>query len=149
MSNFSDLKFVLLQIPNGLDYVPRVLLEQIPSREWEVETFLKWSPIFIASPLNRFWVLVDNEYAIKGLLWITIDPILKRACVNIFSVLKEYQHPRGEAIKEACKFLKKWIADVNKSCGFGLKDKLLWTTTRPKAFKKIGATEYPRTIMEI
>lgn len=146
---FSDLKFIKIDQPNLFGLIPRYLFEQIPSREWEVSKLYEWGKIFLANPLNLFWVLTDTENIIKGVLWVTIDPVLEMIAVNILSVDKEYQHPRGEAIKQSIEHLKKYRNKLKKDSGLELKDKMLWTTTRPKAFKHIGAKCHNRTIMEV
>lgn len=147
---FEDLKFEPVLYPIVFKYFPKYLLEQIPDRQWEIEKLYEWAPTFISNPLNAFWVLTLEDNIMKGLLWITIDPVLEMIAVNILSVDSEYQKPRGEAIKKTIEFLKEYRQKLKDEKGIELKGTMLWTTTRPKAFECIdGIKRYNRTIMEV
>jgi ABC-type nitrate/sulfonate/bicarbonate transport system permease component len=74
--------------------IPRYLFEQIKGRDWEVENIYKFGPLFVSNPLNRVWVLLKNN-TIKGVLWITIDPVVEIIAVNVLSVDREYQRLNG------------------------------------------------------
>ena len=77
--------------------------------------------------------------------------------VNILSVNKEYQRPKGTAILRVREFLKTYKEDLEIKLKRKLKNKILWTTTRPDAFERILnekgkdkiAKPFNRTIMEI
>jgi len=155
LPDFDELKFEPLVAPNGLNWVPRKLFEQIKCREWDVENIYKYGPLFIQNPLNRFWVLTDLNHSIKGVLWITIDPVVELIAVNVLSIDKQYQKVNGSlrnsssgVIEKVAEFLHRFQDELKEKGGIELKRKILWTTTRPRACIKAGARKY-RTIMEI
>ena len=150
MPNFDELKFVPVIDPNLFAVTKanvRYLFDQIPHRDWEVDNLYKYLPYFVSNPLNRFWVLTDIGDVIKGVLWITIDPVVEMIAVNLLSVDREYQN--GQAVKKSIEHLHKFQDEIKARGGKGLKRKIFWATTRPRAFERIGATRHKRTIMEI
>lgn len=160
MPKIDELKFVPIVDPNAFDLIPKYLFEQIKGREWEVEKFYKWGPIFIRNPLNRIWVLTDIANLIKGVLWITIDPVLELIAVNVFSVDRKYQELNGSLrnkpknnpsvlLLKAKEQLDKFRIELKEAGGAELKEKILWTTTRPHTFRRFGARKSKRVIMEI
>lgn len=156
MQKIDELKFVPIVDPNAFALIPKYLFEQIKGREWEVEKFYKWGPIFIRNPLNRVWVLTDIANIIKGVLWVTIDPVLEVMAVNVFSVDREYQELNGNprnnpsaSLLKAKEQLDKFRIELKEKGGAELKEKILWTTSRPRAFEKAGARRYHRVIMEV
>ncbi len=146
---FEDLKFVRLDKPDLFNLIPRYLFEQIPNREWDVDKLYEWGKTFLGNPLNLFWVLANDENLIKGVLWGTIDPVLEMIAVNILSVDKEYQHPKGDAITKSIEHLKQYRIKLNKDEGIDLKEKMLWTTTRPRAFERLNIKRSDRVVMEV
>lgn len=149
-------------MPNGLNYVPRYLFEQIKNRNWNVDKIYEYGSLFITNPLNRFWVLTDIGHTIKGILWITIDPIVEIIAVNVLSIDKEFQRLNGSLrnsssgiIEKVAEFLHKFQDELKieakKKNGkeLNLKREILWTTTRPRACIRAGAREHGRKIMEI
>ena len=154
MPGFDDLTFEPLLMPNGLKIVPRYLFEQIKNRKWDVDRLYEYGPLFITNPLNRFWVLTDIDHKVKGVLWITIDPITEFIAVNILSIDKEYQRLNGslrsrpsDVIRRTVEFLHK-VQDELKAKKVNIKRKILWSTTRPRACERAGAKRY-RVVMEI
>ncbi len=139
VSYFDQLRF---EVCSSFDEIPRYLFEQIPKRDWVVEDLYKWGSVFMQSPLNLLFVLRNIANKVKGVLWITVDPVLKMACVNIYSIDRKYQTKNGEAIKRALRFIRE-NADKR-----GLKEKILWTTTRPKAFVRAGCRLSDRIVVE-
>lgn len=147
MPELTDLKFVRNY---DFDIVPRYLLEQIPGREWNIDTLYHYGPLFISNPFNWLYVLVDVGQVIKGVLWATVDPVLETLAVNILSVDREYQQVNGslrrsqsKIVKMAIDFLGKEIKKTN------LKPKIIWTTTRPKPFELTGCKRSKRIVMEV
>lgn len=154
MSDFSDLKFIRIDRLDLFGLIPRKLFEQIPDREWEVNKLYEWMPIFLDNPLNLFWALANKEAVekgeapIKGVLWATVDPVLEMVAVNVLSIDKEYQSNNGSAIKGTIKFLKDFRDKIEKEKGVKLQNKILWATTRPKAFERAGCSRHNKIIME-
>jgi len=137
---FDDLTF---RVIDDFNLVPRYLFEQVPKRNYDIDNIYRWGPAFMANPFNILFGLYDSDEKMQGVLWCTIDPVVENLCVNIFSVNKKYQDLRGYAIKKTVKFLKQLIKQT------GLKDIIIWTTTRPRAFERAGCKRFDRTLMEI
>jgi len=121
-----------------------------------VERIYEFGPLFITNPLNRFWALLDEGNICKGILWITIDPIVEIIAVNILSVDREYQQLNGslrskpsEIIRKIADFLHKFQDELIENGGAELKREILWATTRPKTCERAGAKRHSRIIMEI
>ena len=155
MSDFNDLKFVRVVNPMVFARIPPVLFEQIPKRNWQVSKLYAYGPIFIMNPFNALWVMQDITDIIKGVLWVTIDPVEEVIAVNILSVDREYQKLNGslrrtpsEIIQKVVKHLHEFQDEVKEKNGMELKREILWTTTRPKACERSGAKRH-RVIMEI
>lgn len=151
---FDELKFEPILAPNGLNWVPRYLFEQVKNRTWDVEKLYEYGPLFITNPLNRFWALTDITHHIKGVLWITIDPIVEVMAVNILSIDREYQRLNGslrskpsDVIKKTVEFLHT-VQDELRAKGVKIKREILWATTRPRTCEKAGARRY-RVVMEM
>lgn len=155
MPSFDELTFEPILAPNGINWVPRYLFEQIKNREWDVEKIYEYGPLFITNPLNRFWLLTDSDHIAKGVLWITIDPICEIMAVNVLSIDKEYQRLNGsslrskpsDVIKKTVEFLHK-VQDELRAKGVNIKREILWATSRPRTCERAGARRY-RVIMEI
>ncbi|MBA7600490.1 hypothetical protein ES703_07545 [subsurface metagenome] len=159
MPKFDELKFEPVIDPN-LFAVTRCytqyLFDQIPHRDWEVDSLYDCLPLFVANPLNRFWALTDIASKIKGFLWITIDPVVGMIAVNILTVDREYQNVNGslsktpsEIVKKVVEHLHKFQDELKAKGGIELKRKIFWSTARPKAFERAGAKRHNRIIMEI
>jgi len=155
LPDIDDLKFVRITDPNLFALIPRQLFEQIRARDWEVDTLYRYGPLFVTNQFNLFWVMTDTTNVIKGVLWATIDPVVKAIAVNIVSVDREFQKINGSLRKSQSELLLKvkehlqvYREELKKKSGFELKDKILWGTTRPKAFERSGAKRY-RTVMEV
>lgn len=148
--NINDLHFVKVSDIDTLLNVPKYLFEQIPDRDWDVDDLYKWLPLFILSPLNSFWVLVNNMRQKRGILWITIDPVVKMIAINVMSVDKQYQHNSGQLLNMVKTHLSKFACQFSIKTGLVLKKKMFFSTTRPKAFeRKANCHRYGRTIMEV
>lgn len=155
MPDINDLKFVRVINPLVFGRIPPELFEQIPKRNWEVQKLYAYGPIFIQNPFNAIWVMQDLANVIKGVLWITVDPIVEVIAVNILSVDREYQKLNGslrktpsEIIKKTVEHLHKFQDEVKQKKGMQLKREILWSTTRPRACERSGAKRH-RVVMEI
>jgi hypothetical protein len=78
-----------------------------------------------------------------------MDPIEQLIYLNMLSVAREYQNPKGEAIRKSCEFLKTFRDELERDRGISLKNKILATTRHPKACTRVGWQKSKRTIMEI
>lgn len=155
MPNINDLKFVRVINPLVFSRIPPHLFEQIKKRNWEVSKLYAYVPIFIMNPFNAVWIMQDIALKIKGVLWVSIDPVVEIIAVNILTVDREYQNLNGslrnspsEIIKKVAEHLHEFQDEVKKKNGMELKREILWTTTRPKACERSGAKRH-RVVMEI
>ena len=156
MPDIKDLKFVRVIDPLLFSRIPPQLFEQIPKRNWEVNKLYAYGPIFIQNPFNAIWVMQDIALKIKGVLWVTIDPVVEIIAVNVLSVDKEYQQLNGSLrntasgiIQKTVEHLHKFQDELKEKFGIELKREILGATTRPRACERSGWKRYPRVIMEI
>lgn len=133
----TNLKFIPI---NDLNLIPRYLVDQIKDKDFTTEHFYKMAPIITSNPLGVLGVFSDKESRVKGFMWATISPLSEDLNCHLLSVDKEYQ--QSTILKEAAGILKK-IQNINK-CG-----KIIFTTTRPKAFEKAGYKYNKHTMMEV
>jgi ribosomal protein S18 acetylase RimI-like enzyme len=77
----------------------------------------------------------DEVHVIKGFVWAEIDLIEKLLYIQALSVDREYQGVNRDVEKAVADEMFK-IIDQSKD--FGLKNKIVMTTTRPKALEKAG-----------
>lgn len=158
MADFNELEFVRITDPNiFVSLQPPELLEQVKERDWAVDDFLYFAPLImtqicvnetgqivsIPNKMQQFYWLINSDKVIKGVLWLSLDPLTKRLMVNLLSVDKEYQSKNGEVLEKTRDFAKAIAQAEN------LKDKVLWTTTRPGKFEKVGAKQSNKKIMEV
>jgi len=148
-----ELEFVRITDPNVFRFIPHYLFEQIKNREYDIEQIYKYGPIFVCSRLNCFYAIVDDKNIFKGILWLTVDPVVEQIAVNVLSVDRQYQF--NGILRKAKDFIKKLpendniFAQMLKELDIKLKDKIMWPTKRPRAFERIGAKQSERVIMEI
>jgi len=136
-----ELKFVRM-----FDFrcIPRGLFEQTKELEDdEIDRIYTFGSTFVASPLTLLYVLIDSTNIIKGVLWAEINLINAVIFIRFFSVYKEYQSSKGELLNKAKDFL------FGLKMGSGLKKEIHFLTTRPQAYKKIGARRSKNVRMEI
>ncbi len=147
---FRELTFIRFTEPNAFRAIPRELFEQVKDYEFNLKRLLHFGSFVIQNPLTYLFVLTDVGQKIKGILWSRVDCIDELFEVYLLSVDPEYQD--GDALNETLKFIRK-VRDEErpklKKIGIELKDKIVWLTTRPGAFKKIGAKRAKRIILEI
>jgi len=138
---FDDLKFVRVYT---FSFVPRYLLEQVEEMDKEmINRVYKFGSTFANSPLTLLYVLVDEDYKIKGVLWARIDVIEAIIYVYLFSVDKEYQSADSLPLKKAMDFI------FNLPLGPLLKKHIRFLTSQPKAYERIGVKRAKMIMMEI
>jgi hypothetical protein len=148
MSNFDDLKFVLINNPGTspdiIDMVfrriPRELFEQVKDVEFNIDFLYRAPSSFIGNVNTRFYVLTDDEDKIKGILWAYINLLTESIDVHILSIDKEYQF--SDAIEKTLEFIKSWQGENE-----NLKIRII--TARPHAYEKLGFVKSKRILLEI
>jgi len=120
--------------------IPRYLIEQVEPLEFEVDRLYAMSREITANPMNILGAFANENHEVKGFLWANVNPLNNTIYVHILSVDKEYQG-RG-IIGEATNILRKLIAQ------HGLKEKIVFRTVKPEAFKRWGYKESEIIIME-
>lgn len=141
MPKTDDLTFVRITHPNMWQFIPPELFRQI--KEVDDETIARlecFGPMLVTSPTTLFYVLVDPEKKMQGLLWATIDIIEANVYVNAAAVTPEYQD--SGIIKRGTDFL------LGLKYGPKMKRELAMTTARPAAFEKNGWVKSKRIRME-
>ena len=141
MTDFNELKFC-----KTLEMIPefRELFEQVKGRSWSVDRLYKYSPSIAMNPFARIWKLVDENKAVKGVLWIMIDVLSQKINVIVFSVDKEYE---DGSIEGARKFLESFRVSFNAGeDDIELKEKINWVTNKPEQFEEFGGKQ-PETIL--
>jgi len=125
----------------NLNLVPRRLFEQIKGVEWNIDRLYAMSENICSNPTNLIYVLFDDDKIIHGLVWAQVNILNENLYVMILSVDEEYQGANGAAIDAAALLLNSIRQEAN------LK-KIIWTTTRPKAYEKHGFKRSKKIIME-
>lgn len=145
---FSDLKFARLNTPGTepgiidmlFRQIPRELFEQIKDIEFNIDLLYQVPSRFISGANTRFYILVDEDNKIKGVLWAFVNILTEAIDVHILSVYKEYQF--SDALDETLKFVKSWFGE-NETL------KIKCITTRPQAYERAGWKTTKRVGMEI
>ena len=137
----SGLKYVAL---NDFSLVPRPLIEQIKpaipdiDRLYAVMQACGESPSFWA--INFVGVFADHQHMVKGFMWFTLNPVTRYLTCNCLSVDREYQ---GRiVVGEAKNIARKLMRDTRAA-------KLVFQTSRPKAFAKAGFKRAESVLMEL
>jgi hypothetical protein len=121
-------------------------LRTIPVYLWKTKGFLTPEAIidnfdsFQNDPDNIFIGLFDNDTQI-GLIWLQVSRIENSLYIILYSINKEYQTLDGFNISALARVARAIKEDMGLS-------KILWTTTRPKAFEKLGFKRSKRVLME-
>ena len=126
--------------------IPRYLIEQVePIGGVKPEKLYEFGPAICKSPFNILGVFVPMDERssdfgqAKGFLWATVNPLTEKIDVHMLSIDKEY---RGRGIiKEAKNIIEKIIS---KSALRGI----VFKTTRPEGFEKVGFTKSDQIVME-
>jgi len=109
----------------------------------EIDRVYQFGGAIGKSPLTLLYVLTNEVYEIKGVLWAGIDIIEAMIYIKFLSVNKEYQSLNGQLLNKAKDFL------FNLETGSELKKELRFTTTRPDSFEKLGAKRTNEILMEV
>ncbi len=148
MPELNELKFDLIINPYLFAHIPPYLFKQVEGRSWSVERLYTFAPMFLTADTNRFWVLVNDEQVMKGVLWVVMDLLSEKLNVIVFSVDKEYQGP--DILKSVLDFLRKFIKEFNEAKGgIKLKEKINWVTAQPEILEAIGGQRPKRIMIEI
>ena len=148
---FSDLRFVRITgAPDIVDMmfrqIPKELFEQIRDINFNIDLLYQCPSRFIGGVNTRFYVLIDKNDKIKGILWAYINILTETTQVNILSIDKEYQQKSNiddsDALKETVKFIRSWQGE-NENL------KITGITTRPHACQKNGWVKSKHVLMEI
>lgn len=148
---FNDLKFVRITgSPDIVDMffrqIPKELFEQIKDVNFNIDLLYQYPSRFISGIYQRFYVLVDDDDKIKGILWAYINILTETIQVHILSIDKEYQRKSmiddSDALKETVKFIRSWQGE-NENL------KITGITTRPHACRKNGWKKSKYVLMEI
>lgn len=142
---FTDLKFVRITgSPEIVDMVfrriPKELFEQIKDIEFNIDLLYQCPSKFIGGVNTRFYVLVDNEEKIKGILWAFVNILMEAIQVQVLSIDKEYQN--GDVLKRTLEFIKGWMGDDENL-------KIQCVTKRPNAYRRAGWKDSESIILEI
>ena len=142
---FADLRFVRVAgKPDIVDMlfrqIPHELFEQIKDVEFNIDLLYQYPSKFIGGMNTRFYVLVDEDDKIKGVLWAFINILMETIQVQVLSIDKDYQN--GEALKATLEFVKSWQGD-NEDL------KIQWVTQRPNAYRRAGWKDSKSIILEI
>lgn len=137
--NFDDLKFVRIDKPDLFGLIPRELFEQVKDHTFNTDKIYQLAHTFISNPLTRFYVLVNGDAKIKGILWAYVNLLNERIQVNLLSIDKEYQF--GSALEKTLEFVKSWQSENG-----NLKIEIM--TARPHAYEKFGLIKSKQVIME-
>lgn len=145
---FSDLKFVQINTPGTETWIidqmfrsiPRELFEQIKDVDFNIDLLYQYPSKFISGVNTRFYVLVDEDEKIKGILWAFINMLTEAIDVHILSIEKEYQY--SDALKVTLEFVKSWMGN-NENL------KIQCITKRPNAYRRAGWKDSKSVILEI
>jgi len=121
-------------------FIPRHLLEQLPNKEFNPESFYTFMQVALQSPTQLLYLLMNDENVIKGFLWCEINLLEKVMFINILSVDKELWGA-GEMVKFASDFLKELFDKLELN-------KALWITDRPALFENFGFKRSKEVLLE-
>jgi len=156
---FSDLCFIRIIDPNFFRLIPKYLVEQIKNRDFEVDKLYELAPLLLTipfigpqgrivavpNPFHQFYALATEAGKAKGFLWLTIDPLRQRICINVLSVDREYQdESEPTALKGTVDFIRT-LPEYEK-----FKKPIMCSTQTPKIFEEqIGAKRSKEILMEV
>lgn len=125
----------------NLNVIPRQFFTQAKDLRWNIDRLYALSDHICSNPANLIYVMYDEGNVIRGVLWAQINVLNENLYVILLSVDPEYQGPNGPAIEAARFFLDKIRQEAN------LK-KIMWTTTRPRAYERHGLKRSKTVVME-
>jgi hypothetical protein len=160
----NDLKFIRIITPEAFNMIPRYLFEQIKDLgegENRVDDIyaqglsILMMPVIQGgilrvepNPLVHIVVFADDEHVVKGFVWAEIDLVDKHIFVHALSLDKEYQSVDGVIENVVMDYLFK-IPDLPEFKDVGLMKKIQLTTTRPRAYERVGCKRSKKILMEI
>jgi hypothetical protein len=83
----------------------------------------------------------DDDNNIVGFMWLSISDLENALVTVLFSLDKKYQSVDGFNIKAMARVCRAIKEDMKL-------DKIYWTTTRPRAFEKLGFKRSRNVLME-
>ena len=148
MPDFDDLSFVLINNPGTspemIDMlfrrIPRELFEQVKDVEFNIDLLYQYPSKFIGGATTRFYVLIDAEDKIKGILWASVNLLTEKIQISILSVEKEYQF--SDAIEKTLEFIRSWQGE-NENL------KIQIVTIEPQTYEKLGWKSSEQIILEV
>lgn len=140
MADCTDLRIIRIY---DFHLIPKHLIEQVGGSEVNIENVMQFGDKVASSPLTLLYAFADPDNKVVGYIWANVDVFDEVVHVNALSIDKEYQDAKGTAIRMALDFLK-GVVETTK-----LKQKLTFSTTRPKAFEKYGFAITPLINMEM
>ena len=142
---FSDLKFVRITgTPDIVDMmfrqIDRGLFEQIKDVDFNIDLLYQYPSKFIGGINTMFYLLVEENEKIKGILWAYLNILTESIDVHVLSIDKEYQD--GSALKKTLEFIRGWMGKNE-----NLKVKII--TKRPQVYRRNGWKDSKSIILEI
>lgn len=126
----------------NLNLVPRRFFERAKGLEWNIDRLYAMSENICSNPTNLIYVLIDEQNLIHGVIWAWINILDENLHVVLLSMDPEYQGPNGACIDAAYALLNKIRQDA------GLR-KIIFQTTRPRAFERHQARRSKTVLMEV
>ena len=159
MLEINDLKFLRLIIAEAFNAIPRALFESIKEIDSEtIERIYANSADIMTVPVvdsrrvvvgriqsQSVWVAVmlDIAKVVKGFVWMEFDVIEQRVFVQACAVDAEYQSTDGAVIQKVVDYIKGLNVPEE------MKNNIQFTTTRAKAFEKVGWKRSKKVLMEL
>lgn len=135
MTENGELRFIRA---NDLRMIPRYLLEQVKDREWQVdEVYAAW-PLF-DNQLNLLYALADQDYQVRGVLWLSIIPLQRLLFINLLSLDRGWQG-KGFMRRQFHPFMRKLKEQLGLKFYKGI-------TSRPRAFGRLGFKPDPQVLV--
>lgn len=130
----TSLKFIKIK---DINIIPRYLFEQIKPKELNIDRLYEWAPVFINTPFHIMGGLIDKEGEVKGVLWVSFNPVINCLTVHCLSIDKEYY---GKGIMPEIRGI---LMKLKKNVGA---DSIQALTTRSNAIKKLVDGSYEKKI---
>lgn len=120
--------------------VPKFLVEQVKDREWSVQEWYDYQQAD-KSEANLLLGVINQDHAVVGFIWMTLDGFSKWVFINTLSVSPAYQGKR-----KLIKFVHRYIRDLAKRLEM---TRVIWVTDRPRALEKYGYSRSDSVLMEV
>jgi len=159
LPDINELTFLRLIIAEAFNAIPQRLFASIKDIDSEtIERIYANSAAIMTIPVvdikgvevgrlpaQSVWVAVmlDIVNEIKGFVWMEFDVIEQRVFVQACAVDAEYQSNDGEVIQKVVEYIRTLNLPEE------MKKNIQFTTTRPKAFEKLGWNRSKRILMEL